>query len=154
MNGFDKSRLESSPGPVRSGTLAEMLNTVKDQLNFECFDKEYLEQADEICLIIAEIFILPPSATVQISGNKLTAEAVRDVYSRLRHEDVITVMDNFEAATYEIRFKKTYLRTALYNEVFERSSRGINDLRTHLPEYATTRRENIQHRSRRSTRYG
>ena len=88
--------------------------------------------------------MLPPSTVVQIGGNKLTAQAVSEIYSMLTHEDIITVMDNFEQAEYKIKFKKTYLRTALYNEVFERSSRVINDVRADIPEYSETRRERTE----------
>lgn len=150
MNINNSSRSKSSPGRVLSGSLSEMLQVVKSNLEFDCFDEEYLQQAEEICLIIAEIFVLPPTASVRINGNELTAETVKEVYSMLTYEDIITVMDNFETATYEIRFKKTYLRTALYNEVFERSSREINGIRKDLPGYILTRREQIEKRRRSS----
>lgn len=143
MNKYDSPHSRSSPGQVPSGSLFAELEKVKDSLDFECFDEEYLPQAEEICLIIAEMAILPPSATVQIGGNKLTAESVHSVYSMLTHEDIVTVMDNFEEAGYRIKFKKTYLRTALYNEVFERNSRLINGIRTDIPEYVETRRNRI-----------
>lgn len=137
---------ESSHSQVSSGLLASELERVKATLEFECYDPAYEAQAEEICLIIAEMAILPPSATVQIGGNKLTAEVVREIYSMLTHEDIVTVMDNFEEAAYKIKFKKTYLRTALYNEVFERSSRVINGVRSDIPEYSRPRKERIQRR--------
>lgn len=150
MNRYDSSHSGHRPCQVPSGSLAKTLEEIKSWLDFECFDGPYIEQAEEICLIIAEIFILPPASLVQINGNKLTAGAVQEVYDRLTHDDIITVMDNFEAATHKIRFKKTYLRTALYNEVFERNSRVINDIKTELPEYASTRKEQVENMRRRA----
>lgn len=149
MNRYDSFHEESSPRQVPSGSLTESLRNVKDFLDFESFDTEYIPQAEELSLIIAEIFILPAAALVQIGGNKLTAETVKSVYAMLTHDDIITVMDNFEEAKYKIRFKKTYLRTALYNEVFERNSRVINGIRTDIPEYSPTRKEQIDERQRR-----
>lgn len=148
MNRHYSSHSRSSPCQVPSGPLHKELDRIKAQIEFECFDKEYIAQAEEICLIIAEAFILPPAAEIQINKNKLTAETVQSVYMMLTHEDIITVMDNFEAASYNIRHKKTYLRTALYNEVFERSSRRINNERTYMPEYVSTRRDQISERQR------
>lgn len=150
MNRKNDSHAQSSHSPVPSGSLASELARVEEALEIECFDDLYIHQAEEICLIIAEMAILPPSATVQIGGNKLTAEVVREIYSRLTHEDIISVMDNFEEVAYKIKFKKTYLRTALYNEVFERSSRVINGVRVDIPEYSETRREQLN----RSAIYG
>lgn len=150
MNRYDSTGIESRPRQVPSGSLLQTLARVKKNLDFYAFDEPYVAQAEEICLIIAEVFILPPTSEIQINGNKLTAEAVRVVLEMLTHDDIITVMDNFEAASYKIRHKKTYLRTALYNEVFERSSRIINGIRTDIPEYTTTRREQVMIRSARN----
>lgn len=147
MNRYDGTHSRPSQSQVPSGSLTSELEKVKASLEFECFEEEYRPQAEEIILIIAEMAILPPSAVVQIGGNKLTAQAVSEIYSMLTHEDIITVMDNFEEAAYKIKFKKTYLRTALYNEVFERSSRVINDVRADMPEYSETRREQAKIRS-------
>lgn len=150
MNRKNDSHAQSSHGQVPSGSLASELARVKATLEFECFDTEYKSQAAEICLIIAEMAMLPPSTTVQIGGSKITADVVREIYSMLTHEDIISVMDNFEEVAYKIKYKKTYLRTALYNEVFERNSRVINDVRVYIPEYSETRREQLN----RSAIYG
>ena len=150
MNRYESTGIESRPRQVPSGTLLQVLAKVENNLQFDAFDDVYIEQAKEICLIIAEVFILPPMTEIQINGNKLTAESVQVVFDMLTHEDIISVMDNFEAASYKIRHKKTYLRTALYNEVFERSSRTINGIRTDIPEYSITRKEQVMMRSARN----
>ena len=88
-------------------------------------------------MLIAEMYRLPPDAEVQINGQKLPASMVRDVYSLLTEEHIREVITNYEKAEYTIKFKKTYLRTALYNEVFEHESRFVNGFRTAFPEYGT-----------------
>lgn len=124
-----------------------------EQIELDCFDGEYAAQAREICLIIAEVFMLPPDAEIQIAGQKMSAALVCGVYNMLRHEDIVAVMDNFEKATYEIRHKKTYIRTALYNSVFEREARAINELRqADVNGRIDTRCECIEKRRRKAAR--
>lgn len=142
-----------SQSQVGYPTLGDHLARIEAQIEICCFDEEYEAQAEEICLIIAEVFMLPPTAEIQIAGQKLSVALVCGVYEMLRHEDIIAVMDNVERATYEIKHKKTYLRTALYNAVFEHETRELNDLRTECGDddpYLRTRRERICERQRRA----
>lgn len=73
--------------------------------------------------------MLPETAEIQIAGQKMPVLLVLSIYDMLEHEDVLAVMDSLEKATYEIKHKKTYIRTALYNSVFERETRSLNELR-------------------------
>lgn len=139
----------SSQSQVRSGSFFEILQQVRDQVEIECFDPLYLAQATETCMIIAEVLRLPPTAEIQINGQKMPAAMVQEIYSMLEHEDIQTVMDHFEQATYEIRHIKTYLRTALYNVVFEREASGINKLRKNAPNLIHTRAETLAERRKR-----
>jgi len=110
-------------------TFADIRRHVEERIELDCFPKEYLSQAREFCLIIAEVYMLPATAEIQIAGQKLPVLLVQSIYDMLEHEDVLAVMDCLERATYEIKHKKTYVRTALYNAVFERETRSINELR-------------------------
>ena len=142
-----------SQSQVGYPTLGNHLVRIEAQIESKCFEEEYRAQVAEICLIIAEVFMLPPTAEIQIAGQKLSVALVCGVYEMLRHEDIIAVMDNVEKATYEIKHKKTYLRTALYNAVFEHETRELNELRTECGDddpYVRTRRERIKERQRRA----
>ena len=142
-----------SQSQVGYPTLGDHLARIEAQIESECFEKEYRAQVAEICLIIAEVFMLPPTAEIQIAGQKLTVALVCGVYNMLEWRDIGAVMDNVEKATYEIKHKKTYLRTALYNSVFERETRDINELRVVAGDddpFVRTRRENINERQRRA----
>ena len=108
------------------GSLNGIVSMIKEQLEFESFEWKYKPQAEEICLIVSEVMILPTDTKIQIAGNKLFAGIVQGVYSMLRKDHIELVMKNFWNVTYEIRHKKTYLRTALYNSVFELGSHYIN----------------------------
>lgn len=105
-------------------TLAE----VRKQLEPSGFPSRERAQAEELCLIVAEIYSLPRELTVKIDGRELPCGIVAEVYSRLRAEHVSAVIEKFSELTYRVRYKKTYLRTALYNEVFEHMGGLANDV--------------------------
>lgn len=128
-----------SQSQVPSGSFYEVLQAVRDQINIECFFREDWDQVNELFLIIAEMYKLPPLAEVQINGQKLPASLVQEVYLLLTEDHIRRVIQNFEAATYTVKFKKTYIRTALYNVVFEYESGNVNDFRTDFPEVPTHR---------------
>lgn len=110
-----------SPGPRPVG-LMEILELTKAGIEIETFSRSDRAFAGEIALIVAEVMRLPETAEIRIDGNRLPAGMVREVYSMLARENVEAVMKGFRNAKYEIRHKKTYLRTALYNSVFELES--------------------------------
>lgn len=111
----------------------EVFENVKDQIEFKCFSAGVREAAEDICLIITEVLKLPPNALVRIAGNNLPAEMVQAIYHRLSHEHIELVIENFGRATYEIKYKKTYLRTALYNSVFEINAHYQNAVNKDFP---------------------
>lgn len=113
-----------SRGPVED--FNKDLNTIKEQVELECFTPEQQGFAEEICFIITEINKLDPHARVKIGGENYSADMVQAVYHRLTHEHILLVMDNFSRIRYEIKHKKTYLRTALYNSVFELNAHWEN----------------------------
>lgn len=141
-NGYSCGGAQSH-SQVMSGTFFEILQNIREQIEMECFDADDMKQAEEIAMIIAEVFKLPPDAEIQINGNKLPAAMVQEIYSVLQHEHVLQVIDNYENADYIIKFKKTYIRTALYNEVFEHESRFVNGFHTHFPEYFQKKRRGL-----------
>ncbi len=129
-----------SHSQVMSGTFSEALQNVREQINIECFDESDKPQVCEILMMIAEVYILPPDAQMQINGQKLPAGMVKEIYAMLHEEHIREVIDKYENAEYQIKFKKTYIRTALYNEVFEHESGFVNGFRVHFPEYGKKKR--------------
>lgn len=105
----------------------ELLDRVKLQVEYASFGVRDHEQVDELCNIIAEIYLLPGTAPVQIGGNKLTAETVSAFYSALTGDHLQYVIEEFRKIEYRIVRKKSYLRTMLYNAVFEYASAAAND---------------------------
>ena len=108
----------------------EVLKYVRDQIEIECYTEQDRPQAEEIALIITEIYKLPATCEIQIAGNKLPAEMVQEIFTRLDNSNVTDVIRRYKQAQYEIKHTKTYLRTALYNSVFEFESRLENKVRS------------------------
>lgn len=128
------SQVQFSPAKGKSALpFAALLEEIKEQIEFDCFDRADIGQAEEIALIIAEVLKLPDTVTVRIAGNDLPAGMVAEIYERIEHEHVLHVIENYGKATYEIKHTKTYLRTALYNAVFEMTSRIDNRVYTDMP---------------------
>lgn len=112
----------------RVGSFLETLSAVENRVGFVNFRREDRAQAKELCLIIAEIERLPDRYDVQIAGEKLPAEMVREIFRMVEHEHIEMVIDNFKKERREIAFKKSYFRTAIYNSVFELESHYINQV--------------------------
>lgn len=74
--------------------------------------------AHEICMIMAEVDMMNPDHPIRISGEWLDGHVVQQVFGELTREHVEMVIEEFCRLTCDVRNKKAYLRTALYNSVF------------------------------------
>ena len=117
-------------------SLFQALEAVKRQIDYESFAREMANGKmwipplhQELCLIIAEMYVKPPTSIVRIRGEEIEAAIVQEVYSALRHEHIELVADNFKKQTTLIHKKVAYLQTALYNAVFEFDAHYINLVR-------------------------
>lgn len=119
-----KVRVESSR--ANNLTFQEIVEMVKYQIEFDVFSETDKSMAEEICLIIAEIYKLPGDIEIQINKTKMTVDMVREIYFRLTYEHITQVIENLKKITYEIKSMKSYLRTALYKVVFEMESVTLN----------------------------
>ncbi len=105
------------------------LLAAEEQAEIECFDVSCRSLAKEICCIIAEVDYLAercPLNEIKIGKEKYTFALVSEVFSQLTHEHIEFVIDKFSKIKYEIKYRKSYLRTALYNSVFEMESFWTN----------------------------
>ena len=113
-----------------SPSLSELLASVYEQIEIHDFEKPRVESAKEISLIIAEIYASADIGYLKINGEMLPAKFVKDVFYRITFEHVNCVIDNFKNQRKTIQNVKGYLRTALYNSVFEIDGRITNDLKS------------------------
>lgn len=97
----------------------EAIEYAEGQIEIQCFDKHEVAQAREICAIIAEVMLMRPDVPIKIAGELLDSTLVKQVFKEISAEHVRLVIRNFNGVTGLIRNKRAYLRTALYNSVFE-----------------------------------
>lgn len=80
----------------------------------------------EVCAIIAEVYMMNPDGPIRISGEWLDGHVVQQVFGELGQMHVVAVLDEYVKLSHDIRNKKAYLRTALYNCVFSLDAHYIN----------------------------
>lgn len=106
--------------PVSSRpSFREAVSRAEDQIEMDCIDPRLKAQARELCFIMAEIYLMHPDSHIKISGEELDGYLVQQIFSEITNQHIVLVITNFNRNTYLIKNKKAYLRTALYNSVFE-----------------------------------
>lgn len=89
----------------------------------------FQNEARELCMIMAEVWMMNPSDKIRIQGEIMDAYMVQEVFRELTCEHVKLVLANFHGITYLVQNKKAYLRAALYNSVFEIEAHYANRVR-------------------------
>jgi hypothetical protein len=123
--------LQQNISAVNRQPLSDMLGKVMRQVDYHCFADLKFNRIDplykELCLVIAEAFLLESDSSVKINGSFVHTQLLKEVFSQLNHEHLRLVFDNFHNVTVRVYNKKAYLRTAMYNAVFELESTCTND---------------------------
>ena len=113
-----------------NNSIIDTLNQVMIQVEYHCFATPRFRFIDplykELCLIISEVFVLKPETLIKVNGDFLLASLVQEIYSQLRNDHLRIVHSNFSGVSSRVYNKKAYLRTALYNVVFEIESHFVN----------------------------
>ena len=86
-----------------------------------------MEIVHELCAIMAEVYMMSSDQKIRISGEWLEVELVQSVFAELTGEHLEKVVKNFNRQEFEIKNKKAYLRTMLYNSVFSLCADYRND---------------------------
>jgi hypothetical protein len=121
-------------------SIFEILDTVKRQVEHHAFarqvgktNRETIDPIyNELCLIMAEVFAMPPDTVLRVAGIETSAQVVQEVFRELRHDHLELVYTNFKGITHKIHSTKSYLRTALYNSIFEIDSHYTNRVNNDL----------------------
>lgn len=120
----DKNTTQNS-SPV-SPSISEALKFTKQQVEAQCVSIEDKPFMNELCLIIAEVYTLSGQYPIKVAGCYRSAGDVREVFKRLTNAHLHSVINSYKFIAYQIKNKKAYLQTALYNSVFEFEANGIN----------------------------
>ena len=121
----------SGPSDMRAYILQ-----AREQVELESFGYRDKKFARDLCVVIAEVYWLAERSegAVRIEGEPIPYRLVRDIYRFLRGEHLEHVMARYRTVRYEIRNVKAYLRTALYNAVFELEGAEENGYRIECAE--------------------
>ena len=114
-----------------SPSIAGLLNQVMQQVEYHCFadlPSGYIDPFyKELCLIISEVFAMNQDAFIKVNGSETPIRLVQEVYSLLRNDHIRIVFTNFYHVSSRVYNKRAYLRTSLYNAVFEIESHFVNN---------------------------
>ena len=103
---------------------------VRQSLLFDFFREADKPLAAECCLIVTEVLRNIPDGVITVDGEEKSAAMVQEVFTMLTHEHIEQVIEVFKRLSFPIRLRKAYLRTMLYNSVFEFEAALINDVNT------------------------
>ena len=118
------------------GRFGTALAAVREQIDISVMPPLDRAQAEEIALIIAEVMCLSPEAEISIGREKHPASFVCEIYGRIDSDRVRAVIRRYREATYKITHPKSYLRTALYNSVFDLEAKTENEVNIAMPHLA------------------
>lgn len=119
----------SRPARITYGELGGFLREARGQVELDSFGYRDKKFARDLCVIIAEVYLLAETSEgcIRIQGDPIPYRLVADIYRFLRGEHLEHVMARYRTVRYEVRNVKAYLRTALYNAVFELEGSGENE---------------------------
>lgn len=127
MNTVKKSQSKSMSGRIK--TLSEYLSEIKEQVSFCYFEGTDDESiAEELCMIMAKVMRLPDNVPVSINQQKIDAVIVKETYAFIKYSHICHVMGKFANVNYPIKYKESYLRTALYRSTSEAEHQIENEV--------------------------
>ena len=97
----------------------EAICIAEKQVEAHTFGTADRDQIRTLCRVMAEVYMMPSDREVRIDGEMLSVAMVKDVYKEINASHVLEVLISLSAVQTEIKNIKAYLRTALYNSVFE-----------------------------------
>ena len=118
---------ENSPSRPVCLSFREAFRRAAKQVElYECTTEVERDFLRELCYIIAEVYLIDRDSKIKISDQILDAYLVGEIFGELTLEHLRLVRDNFRDQTDLVKNKRAYLRTALYNSVFELESHYAN----------------------------
>jgi len=114
--------------PVTSFRTA--LGRARKQAEIDSWDRSVRALADELCKIVALIYVLPSENHVCIGGEIYPASVVAEVFEDLTPAHFDEAIKRLEAVKVPITNKRAYMTTVLFNSVFELESGDTNKVRS------------------------
>ncbi len=124
--------INNKPNPISSVRLSfwDCLQAVKEQIGYEEIGTDPMYQ--EIC----KIKMLNPAGEMKIDGEMKPVALVQEIFAQLTFDHVEMVAENFGRVRGRIMSTKAYMRTALYNSMFELEAHYTNLVQHDMAEGA------------------
>ena len=121
----NNKELNKTDRPTDTGgrrlTFREAVTLAEDQIALHEYPRRHILWGilHDLCRVMAEIYMMSPTATVRVAGEELEAGLVADVYREVTPEMAETLATELQGQLAGVTHMKAYLRSALYIKVFE-----------------------------------
>ena len=133
----DSLSFEGNDGPSVRPSFMHVLDEVREQIGWPLLfarSETVRPLAEEVAKIITEVYLLPDDSRIQIDGEWVDTGFVREIYRQITGDHVCRVIDNYRRARTVIKRPRQYLRTCLYNSVFEAALAEENEANVELAD--------------------
>ena len=115
------------PIPRRRLSFKEAITKAEDQIGFHEYSRQHSCYGilHDMCRAMAEVYMMPPRTKIRINGEELEAEMVAEVLEQVTQEMAVDRADELRETIAGVTCLKAYLRSALYNKVFEFESAEV-----------------------------
>ena len=105
----------------RRMSFREAITKAEDQICFGEIGRDHPNYGilHDMCRVMAEVYMMPPRALIRINGEDLEAGMVAEVLAEVTQEMAEERAEELRATLPGVTCLKAYLRSALYNKVFE-----------------------------------
>lgn len=102
------------------------LGRARKQAEIDGWNPAVRSSVDELCKIVALIYVLDGDNRVYIGGEMFPASVVAEIFEDLTPAHFDAVLTKFAAVKNPVANKRAYLTTALFNSVFELEADAVN----------------------------
>ena len=115
----------------RGLSFREAITLAEEQVDYRGMDYEdkYRPLVHDMCRAMAEVYMAPEGMEMKVNGEPMTAGMIAEVYRELTDEHVLNLASRLYGGWNCVGHPKAYLRSALYNVVFEFESVILREMR-------------------------
>lgn len=105
----------------RRMSFKEAITKAEDQIGFHEYSRQHACYGilHDMCRVMAEVYMMSPTALIRINGEDMEAGMVAQVLEEVTQEMAEERAEELRESLHEVTCLKAYLRSALYNKVFE-----------------------------------
>ena len=109
------------PIPRRRLSFKEAITKAEDQIGFHEYSRQHRCYGimHDMCRAMAEVYMMSPTTKIKVNGEELEAGMVADVLEQVTQEMAEIRAEELRETIAGVTNIKAYLRSALYNKVFE-----------------------------------